>query len=64
MNICESILDFYNLREKARYFNGKIKNKENFKVNLAIEILRMIPFRFDNYCRKLLTGINGNINVS
>jgi hypothetical protein len=24
----------------------------------------MIPFRFDNNSRKLLTGINGNINIT
>jgi hypothetical protein len=43
---------------------GKMKNRENFLINLGVEVLRMIPFRFDNNFRKILTGIDSNMNLS
>jgi hypothetical protein len=41
-----------------------MKNRENFLINLGVEVLRMIPFRFDNNFRKILTGIDSNMNLS
>lgn len=33
-------------------------------MSLAVEVLRMIPFKFDNNMRKILNGINISMNLS
>lgn len=57
-NISETFLDYYGLRTISRCFGGRLKNTVNINLSLAINILRMIPFRFDNDCRKLINSIN------
>lgn len=36
---------------------------ENLRVNVAIAALRLLPFRFDGNCRKLLVNISGQIQL-
>lgn len=57
-NIAETILDYYQLRKVAPYFGSKLKNSFGFQLSLAVNILRMIPFRFNNDCRKIINSIN------
>lgn len=57
-DIAETILDYYHLRRVAPYFGSRLKNSVNFQLSLSINILRMIPFKFDNECRKIITAIN------
>lgn len=33
-------------------------------ISLGVEVLRLIPFRFDNNMRKILNEINSNMNLS
>jgi len=51
-------LDYYRLRKSAPYFGSKLKNCSNFQLSLCVNILRMIPFKFDNDCRKIINAIN------
>jgi hypothetical protein len=59
--IVESIGDYYELRPQSRIFSSKIKNMESWKINTAIAALRLMPFRFDSGCRKILDCINSNV---
>jgi hypothetical protein len=56
-----TILDYYRWRTTNRFTNTLLKNWTNFQLNLAVKALRMIPFRFDNDCRKILNNINSNL---
>lgn len=47
-DIATTLLDYYKLRSVSRYTNTPLKNIINLKLNLAVQALRMIPFRFDN----------------
>ena len=52
-NIAETLLDYYKLRAVAPYFSSRLKNSVNFQLSLSVNILRMIPFKFDNDSRKI-----------
>jgi hypothetical protein len=62
-SILESIADFYQLKESSRVFSSKLKNMVNLEINLAVISLRLIPFRFDIECRKILDNLNNTINI-
>lgn len=49
------------MRNNARIFNTKLKNYKNFRLSNAISVLRIIPFKFDVECRKLLSAINTGV---
>ena len=55
-----TLLDYYHLRTLAPCYNCRLKHMTNIKLNLAVSALRMIPFHFDNDCRKLLNSLNSN----
>lgn len=59
-NIAVTLLDYYNLRKAAPYFNSKLRNSVNFQLSLATNLLRMIPFKFDNESRKIINSINSS----
>lgn len=48
----------------SRAFSTKLKNMNNFKLNTAIASLRLLPFRFDTECRKILDSINSGVNLT
>ena len=56
-------MDFYELRHLSRIFGSKLRNMVNIKLNTAVASLRLIPFRFDPDCRKILNNINSGIQV-
>jgi hypothetical protein len=61
--IVESIGDYYEVRAQSRIFSSKLKNMESWKINTAIMALRLMPFRFDGGCRKVLDCINSSVNL-
>jgi hypothetical protein len=61
--IAETIADYYELKPSSRAFSSRLKSMDNWKINTAIMALRMLPFRFDSSCRKLLDCINSGVNL-
>lgn len=57
-SICESLVDYYELDVfESRVYSSPLKSMKMLKMNLAVSLLRMVPFRYDNNIRKLLSKL-------
>jgi hypothetical protein len=52
------------MRARASYFGSRLKNAANFQLSLGVNMMRMIPFRFDNDCRKIINAIDSGQSLS
>ena len=62
-DILMAISDYYQLSVRSPIFGTKLRNMENIRINTAVECLRLLPFRFNADCRKMLETLNSGFKV-
>lgn len=61
--IAISVLDMVGLNEYSRLQSSNYGNLQNLKINIALNLIKDPPFRFDNYLRKLNKTIDKNFDI-
>ncbi|EAS00690.3 zinc carboxypeptidase family protein (macronuclear) [Tetrahymena thermophila SB210] len=59
----EALLDYNKINPISRLPNSPYKTYTNLKMQMAYQIMKSIPYRFENYLRKVMRHINSSDNV-